>query len=395
MLSEVLLSATNIYKSYPDKISPIELLKYALLGKSLKDSQLKYVLEDINLTVYRGETLGIMGRNGAGKTTLLSILGKVISPTEGKLELNCKIATLLGLTAGFNQNFTGRENAYLFCSVQGIERKQADELMDLIRDFSELGDYFNKPLHIYSSGMQARLAFACAVHVNADLIIIDESLAVGDASFKMKCYSKINSMKQAGQTFILVSHNPNLVSNFCTRAILIENGKIEAQGNTSIVVDAYKKLRSNILSNNSIYEFATNNQSVNQYINMTNFKISEESEESTLIIDFELIAESDINDIAINFGVSNSNGIVICTLDNTELKGQHFAIKSGEKQKHKFKLNKEILLPGKYYISAIANHVTGDVITPLDLKQNFLSFEIVKSSPMSGLCNLNLEITKG
>ena len=197
MSSKVLLRATGIYKTYTGTKNPIATLNHALFG-SKSDAADEYpVLNNITLEIKQGESVGIMGRNGAGKTTLLGILGNVIEATEGRVERFGQIATLLGLTAGFNPNFSGRENTYLFCSIQGLSRSQTDERIDDIESFADLDRYFELPLRTYSSGMQSRLAFACAVHVDADLIIIDETLAVGDANFRMKCYDRIRQMKES------------------------------------------------------------------------------------------------------------------------------------------------------------------------------------------------------
>ncbi len=243
MSSDLLLRATGLSKVYAGSKKPLSTLRHALFGTETASADQFLVLSDIDIEIRSGETVGIMGRNGAGKTTLLGILGNVIQPTTGTVERNGRIATLLGLTAGFNPNFSGRENAYLFCSIQGIDRARTDLRIGAIEAFADLGRYFEMPLQSYSSGMQSRLAFACAVHVDANLIIIDETLAVGDANFRMKCYDRIRQMKEDGQTFLLVSHNQNLVANFCTRGIVLEGGRKVFDGTTFDAVECYKRVR--------------------------------------------------------------------------------------------------------------------------------------------------------
>ncbi|PTU04023.1 ABC transporter ATP-binding protein, partial [Pseudomonas sp. HMWF031] len=238
--SHLLLEAANISKSYASSLRPLTVFFDALLKRTSKGVGGKKVLDGISLDVRSGETVGIIGRNGAGKSTLLGILGNVIEPTGGQVSRFGRIATLLGLTAGFNMSFTGRENAYLFCSIQGINKQGTDSRIASIIEFADLGEYFDQPMRTYSSGMQSRLAFACAVHVDADLIIIDETLAVGDASFRMKCYDRIREMRDAGQTFLLVTHNQNLLANFCTRAIVIEGGKKIHDGSVFDAIEVYK-----------------------------------------------------------------------------------------------------------------------------------------------------------
>ena len=208
MSSDVLMIARDLVKVYSGTQHPLATLRQTLFGARSKNLDEYPVLHGIDLEIRRGETVGIMGRNGAGKTTLLGILGNVIQPTSGTVERYCRIATLLRLTAGFNANFSGRENAYLFCSIQGLDRAATDKRIDAREAFAELGRYFDLPLRTYSSGMQSRLAFSCAIHVDCDLIIIDETLAVGDANFRMKCYDRIRHMKEIGQTFLLVNQKP-------------------------------------------------------------------------------------------------------------------------------------------------------------------------------------------
>ncbi|UIJ87200.1 ABC transporter ATP-binding protein [Rhizobium leguminosarum] len=225
MSSDLLLEARGVSKSYSMSLSPRERFFEAVFGWT-PDKPYHVVLDNIDIEVRRGETLGIMGRNGAGKTTLLGILGNVIEPSSGSsITRYGTIAVLLAVGAGFNPQFTGRQNAELFCSLMGLSSVETAARMGAIIAFAELDDYFDMPLRTYSSGMMARLSFACAIHVDADIVIIDETLAVGDANFRVRCYDRIQQMQRNGQTFLLVSHSPNLVANFCTRTIVIEKGR--------------------------------------------------------------------------------------------------------------------------------------------------------------------------
>lgn len=200
-------------------------------------------LNDINLEVERGTTLGILGRNGAGKSTLLKIISGVLSPTDGAVEVNGRLA-LLQLGAGFNAEFTGRENVLLNGLILGIEREEMLARFDEIEAFADLGDFMDRPVKTYSSGMRARLGFAVAINVEPDILVLDETLSVGDAVFKQVGLQKMRDMRDQGTTILFVSHSMGMVKNFCSEAILLHKGELIAQGGTSETLDRYQALLS-------------------------------------------------------------------------------------------------------------------------------------------------------
>lgn len=397
MSSKLLLTASQVSKTYSGTRHPFSTLRHALFGMK-EDATDEYpVLESIDLQIFQGETVGIMGRNGAGKTTLLGILGNVIQPTSGKIERYGRIATLLGLTAGFNANFSGRENAYLFCSIQGLSRAQTDARIDQIEAFADLGRYFDLPIRTYSSGMQSRLAFSCAVHVEADLIIIDETLAVGDANFKMKCYDRIRQMKESGQTFLMVSHNQNLVANFCTRGIVLDGGKKVFDGPTFEAVEVYKRIRTVAMGDadlkGKLIKSDNSNNGLENLVRLENFNLTEKdiNGERFGVIQANLTAIIDVQLISINFGISNQHGIVVCAWAGDKA---GFLINSmqGNESKRIVMIFKKNLLPGKYFVSAIVNQHVGDISKPQSIYQNFLTFEMIGDNPMSGIADLEMAI---
>jgi ABC-type polysaccharide/polyol phosphate transport system ATPase subunit len=395
MSSDLLLNATDLRKVYSGSTHPLATLRHALFG-SPSDATDEYpVLTGIDLSIRRGETVGIMGRNGAGKTTLLGILGNVIQPTGGTVERFGRIATLLGLTAGFNPNFSGRENAYLFCSIQGLSHLETDARIGDIETFADLGRYFDLPLRTYSSGMQSRLAFACAVHVGADLIIIDETLAVGDANFRMKCYDRIRHMKDEGQTFLLVSHNQNLVANFCTRGIVLDGGQKVFDGATFEAVEVYKRIRTVAMGDTDLKGkvLAANGDTLSSNIVLEDFELVERTVdgESCGLLSATLQAKETIANVTINFGISNHHGIVVCAWDGARAGLVIPALKNSKKYTVEMVFRKR-LLPGKYFVSCIVHELIGDVTKPLALYQNFLSFEILGDNSMSGIANLNISV---
>jgi ABC-type polysaccharide/polyol phosphate transport system ATPase subunit len=196
-------------------------------------------LENCSFTVQKGETFGIIGKNGSGKSTVLQLLAGIIQPTGGNLRINGKVAALLELGSGFNPESTGIENIYINAAILGIGRKEAESKLDDIINFADIGEFISQPVKTYSSGMYVRLAFAIAINVDADILLIDEALAVGDIFFRQKCYAKLNRLKEQGKTIILVTHGMGEVEQFCDRALLLSKGRQIMLGRSQDVVKQY------------------------------------------------------------------------------------------------------------------------------------------------------------
>lgn len=238
MYSEKAISVVNISKHFAINRPPFRyMLDLLFKHKSRKESGFQ-ALDGINFDVYKGETIGIIGRNGAGKSTLLQIICGTLYPDSGQVSVNGKIAALLELGAGFNPEFSGRENVYLSASVYGLTVEQINSRLHQIIDFAEIGDFIDMPVKTYSSGMFVRLAFSIIAHVSADILIIDEALAVGDVYFTQKCMRFLKTFSRHG-TLIFVSHDTTSVINLCDRAIWIEKGLINKIGSARSVADAY------------------------------------------------------------------------------------------------------------------------------------------------------------
>jgi ABC-type polysaccharide/polyol phosphate transport system ATPase subunit len=337
-----------------------------------------------------------VGRNGAGKTTLLGILGNVIEPTEGHVERFGRIAVLLEIGSGFNPNFTGRENATLFCSIMGLSRHESDARMESIREFSELGKYFDMPIRTYSSGMQSRLGFSCAIHVQADLIIIDETLAVGDIGFRVKCYSKIKSMQERGQTFLLVSHSPNLVANFCTRTIVLEGGEKVFDGSPLGGLVCYKNIRENLDHARSSVALAPSVEGeVNKPLWFDGFEFDRFDDADGIEIctlTGVLHAGIDCDQPALSFGVCNQEGIVICTLDTR--RGNKPLPKMGAGSAVRVTMSFENrLLPGNYFVRVKTVRIVGDVAVTSSIYHNAARLEVVDDRASAGMVDLSLAIS--
>jgi len=210
------------------------------LGFSKTGGRSFRALDGVSFDVRKGETLGIIGRNGAGKSTLLQILCGTLQPTSGSVEIRGRFAALLELGAGFNPDFTGRENVYLNASLLGLSKEEIDARFDDIRAFADIGEFFDRPVKTYSSGMYVRLAFSVAVHTEPDVLIIDEALSVGDIRFQMKCLARIEHLRAGGATILFVSHSLEQVKRFCQTAVWLEGGRVKLRGDASFVADRFR-----------------------------------------------------------------------------------------------------------------------------------------------------------
>jgi ABC-2 type transport system ATP-binding protein len=201
-----------------------------------------YALQDVSFSAYKGETLGIVGRNGSGKSTSLKLIAGVMAPTEGEVQVHGRISPLIELGAGFHPDLTGRENVSLNASILGMTGREIRARFNDIVDFAELWEFMDTPVKRYSSGMYMRLAFAVAVHSDPDILLIDEVLAVGDAVFAEKCFAKVREFQERGVTIVIVSHSPDTIKDFCSRALLIHGGHLLADGSPEDVMRQYWEL---------------------------------------------------------------------------------------------------------------------------------------------------------
>lgn len=229
---------TKKFKIYFDKANT---LKERLVFWKNNKAEERTVLEDINLKIKKGETVALIGVNGSGKSTLLKLMTKIIYPTKGKIITNGKLTSLLELGAGFHDDFTGRENIYFNASIFGLTRSEIEDKIDDIIEFSELGEFIDNPVRTYSSGMYMRLAFSVAINVNAEILLIDEILAVGDQHFQDKCFNKLKELRDSDKTIVIVSHSLESIKKLCTRAVWINKGHVRMDGDVKEVIDEYLK----------------------------------------------------------------------------------------------------------------------------------------------------------
>lgn len=239
MSAIIVSSIGKAYKQYGSKWSRFAEWVLPFFGER---HQLKWVLKDISFSVEPGEALGIIGINGTGKSTLLKMITGTVSPTEGNSVVSGRVAALLELGMGFHPDFTGRQNIYMAGQLIGLNSEELLNLMPSIENFAEVGDYFDRPIRVYSSGMQVRLAFAIATAVRPDVLIVDEALSVGDAYFQHKCFNRIRKFREEGTTLLIVSHDPGMIKSFCDRAILLDSGGLIKSGRPEEVLDYYSAL---------------------------------------------------------------------------------------------------------------------------------------------------------
>ena len=239
--SDVVIKVSHVSKHFNVYYDKANTLKERMIFFNRNKKEVRKVLKDISLEIKRGETVALIGVNGSGKSTLLKLLTKIIYPNSGKIEINGKLTSLLELGAGFHPDFSGRENIYFNASIFGLTKAEIDKRIDSIIEFSELGDYIDNPIRTYSSGMYMRLAFAVAINVDADILLIDEVLAVGDQHFQDKCLNKMKELKEQGKTMVFVSHSMGAVKYLCDRSIWLNNGVIREDGKTEKVVENYLK----------------------------------------------------------------------------------------------------------------------------------------------------------
>lgn len=347
-------------------------LRNLFSGDSKMSREEFWALNDVSFEINRGDRVGIIGRNGAGKSTLLKILSRITKPSAGQITYHGKLAGLLEVGTGFHGELSGRENIYLNGSILGMTKREIDARFDEIVAFSEVESFLDTPVKRYSSGMYVRLAFAVAAHLDSDILIVDEVLAVGDAAFQDKCIGKINSSARDGKTVLFVSHNIGQVAALCNRGIYLEKGKLKYDGGINEAIDMYLNKTKN--ENNSTTEFAEseaeytfrqlsvhdkNGQLINQFRHDEEYSISA-----------DVHCRRNINDALLSFMVNDHQGKRLMTLQ-LPLADK---MSAGETRKFTAVMPPSFFMPGDYMIS-IAIHIPN--LQLFDEHLNVLGFKIV------------------
>ncbi len=343
-----------------------------------KEEDFFWALKDINLTIQRGEAVGIIGKNGAGKSTLLKILSKITYPTNGKVEINGRVSSLLEVGTGFHPELSGRENVFLNGTILGMRRNEIKSKFDEIVDFSGVGNFIDTPIKHYSSGMKVRLAFAVAAFLEPEILIIDEVLAVGDADFQKKCLGKMEEVTGEGRTVLFVSHNMQAIQNLCSKAVLLKDGRVELDSLTSKVIDYYLQNHSHAtkqdytLSNEKERKGGQHVIFESLHFNKPNFKSGEE-------IRFCINIKGEgtqyaSNNIDLGIAIKGDNELNLIHMTNRFI---NKIIKfDGHEKRVDISLS-NILKPGKYYLTLFLR-VNGTIE---DWLSDVAAFEIIDSNP--------------
>lgn len=367
-MSDIAIKVENISKKYqigenknfPTLRDKLMELPNRLFKGPRKNKEF-WALKDVSFEVKKGEVVGIIGRNGAGKSTMLKILARITEPTAGKITMYGRVASMLEVGTGFNPELTGRENIYLNGAIIGMKKSEIKAKFDDIVEFSGVAKFLDTPVKHYSSGMYVRLAFAVSAHLDADILLVDEVLAVGDSEFQKKCLGKMSELAESGRTIVFVSHNTSAIAELCQSAILIENGKVSAQGKVNNIISRYIKhyspqyegyrslvnqnIRKNSL-NKSIFKFESISIINSQKEKTTHIKLSEPF---SVLIEGDI--KSNLKEIRIGMSIDSQYGL---PLFNTFYSGQSEDYKKG-KLLLGLDFSQNILGPGLYTISLGAN----------------------------------------
>lgn len=392
------VTITGLGKAYRQYSHPSgRLLEWLGAGSHHK---LRWILRNINLNVGVGESVGLIGRNGAGKSTLLKLITGVSIPTEGSAVLDGRVASLLELGLGFHPEFTGRQNVYMQGYLQGWSREQIDDLMTGIANFAEIGDYIDRPVRIYSSGMQVRLAFSIATAVSPDILIVDEALAVGDAYFQHKCFNRIRKYRADGTTLLFVSHDPGAVKSLCDRAVLIDGGGIIMDGNPANVLDYYNALIARQEVDSAIREGApdgSGTRSGNGMVQIVHADIVSGGQSMRAIVAGEAVsvqmrlqAHQPLEDFTVGLLIKDRLGNDVFGTNTHHMLQALGPIAPGEVKDISFEFSSLALGPGHYSIT-LASHASSDHLAGnYDWWDRALVFQVMPASGVHtiGICHM-------
>lgn len=392
-------NVTKTFKVYYDKGHE---LKEKLLFFKRNKYENRVVLDNISFDVKKGEAIGLVGRNGCGKSTTLKLLTRIIYPTSGSIQMNGRVSSLIELGAGFHPDMSGRENIYTNAAIFGLTKKEIDARVDEIIAFSELGDFIDNPVRTYSSGMYMRLAFSVAINVDADILLIDEILAVGDANFQAKCFNKLREIKAEGTTIVIVSHSLGQIEQICDRSIWIREGHIAMSGNPKDVhleyLDYMNHQRMDQAERDRVtveFDAARERKKGKRFgdkkaeftkarlldANGQEKKTFQTGEAMTLDLDYEV--HEKVTDCVFGFGIFRSDGLW-CYGTNTRIdRLDNFDIeKDGN---YKVKLDNLMLIPGEYWCDITIEWGEGN---PVDYYKQALKFEVVSNIGDTGVLRI-------
>lgn len=392
----------KIFKIYPDKSNSI---KEKILFFKRNKYEVNQVLDGVSFDIKKGEAVGLIGKNGCGKSTTLKLLNRIMYPTSGTIRVNGRVSSLIELGAGFHPDMSGRENIYINASIFGLTKKQIDEKLDDIIEFSELGEAVDNPVRTYSSGMYMRLAFSVAINVEADVLLIDEILAVGDVSFQKKCFEKLREIKYSGTTIVIVSHSLQQIEQICDKSIWIEKGHIRQIGNPKeihlkylkemeeerqrLIHEAQKNKENDIEDRDSFCgKKVIRSGSGEVYFTNVTLKDKEEKLQNVykshdfMQVQYDFVNKSDIEEAVFSVRIYKD--------DNTHCYGTTSDIECNDtikiKGKNKFIVDFDdlCLLDGNYMIDVDVKDKTGDIV--YDSIHDTIRFDVINEDGRTGVC---------
>lgn len=410
-MNDIAIEVKNVKKNFRVYYDKGGQLKEKLLFRKRNRYEVREVLKGISFEVKKGEAVGLVGHNGCGKSTTLKLLTKIIWADSGEISMNGRVSSLIELGAGFHPDMSGRENIYTNASIFGLTKKEIDSRLEDIINFSELREFIDNPVRTYSSGMYMRLAFSVAINVDADILLIDEILAVGDANFQSKCFNRLRELKAKGVTIVIVTHDLNAVENFCDRAIWINDGLIVKNDRSDKVVDAYFSYmnRKKAEQENSEREISKSTEEVPvsestentidysanrfglKYIEIVKACMIDSEGRDTrvfmngepLTVEIEYRVNKKLDEFVFGFGFYDLDGKCLYG-NNTQLDRIKIT-----PEKDEGKISVEIpelpLLSGKYVLNTAIVDKNG---TPMDFIRNYCEFEVVSDDRSSGFFSI-------
>lgn len=392
----------KVSKAYPDWKAPSERF-WALFGRPNSISQTFTALDNITLEIEKGMSMGIVGRNGAGKSTLMQLIAGTVEPTSGEVEVNGRVSPLLELGAGFSPDFTGWENVQLAGSMLGLSPAELKGKIDSIARFADIGSSMDKPVRTYSSGMYARLAFSVAVHVEPEILLVDEILSVGDLGFQHRCISRLREMRQRGLTLLFVSHSPDAIKSVCSHAVFLEKGQIAYFGKADDTVHRYlsfvqEEANSEQLrieahwgrTNGSRSGLPCSLRHGTGHVQINAVEIRSVSGEpkrafglgEQIVVELELLSSIDVQDVSVSFVVRDSTGIDILGTTTFDEHVSLPGLRPNGTQKVQFRF-RNCLRPGSYGVSFAVNRVarrdyTDNIV--FDQADGVISFTVIEES---------------
>jgi lipopolysaccharide transport system ATP-binding protein len=417
---EIVIRVLGLSKRYQLYDSPRDRLKQFILPRIRKLFGLKskkyfrdfWALKDVSFEIKKGETIGIVGRNGSGKSTLLQLIAGTLQPTNGSVEINGRVAALLELGSGFNMEFTGRENVYMNAAVLGLSREEIDRKFEDIASFANIGQFMDQSVKLYSSGMLVRLAFAVSVCIEPDILIVDEALAVGDVVFQFRCLGRLRKLIEQGTTLLFVSHDAGLVRNFCNKALLLEDGRLQMFGSCFDVTETYimnarkEQVQDSVglqqyghktkVSESGRFAFGSSQGKIVKAV----FKETLSSRESFWTGDsIKLSIDIEYSDAIKNPALS----LIVMDSKMLAVAGKFFPLSKSRFQGGVFQNSVNCLFqapfsPGEYFITLrLEDRVSDQLMVPVDKQVGALSFQMISKNMVSpiGVLDLEMEFFEG